>query len=150
MRTPSPTLHARCSRLRHGTFALLLLGMVSGCAAPRAVLYTEGSAGRQAHAQRALHSCESKARRAVDYNAGSRAIGRQAGSVGTVAAVSAISGALVKGARDLTGPVLVAGTAGVAGALTKGVIGHNQPDEVYERYVKLCMKKRGHEVLGWR
>lgn len=128
----------------------LALVLLSGCAAPQAVLYDQGDARQQARAQQALQRCEQQALRAVGTHAGHANARRDAGKSTAVAMVSGTVSALVKGTRDFAVSVLAAGAAGAAGALTKSAIEWHQPDEVYEEYVKLCMERRGHEVLGWR
>lgn len=140
------------SALQHARLLSLLavVGVLAGCAAPQAVLYAEGGPQQRAQAQQALLRCEQQAQRSVGLNAGHAAAREQAGTSAAVAMVSGAVAALVKGASDLTLTVLAAGTAGAAGAATKSAIEWNQPDEVYEEHVKLCMKRRGHEVLGWR
>ena len=146
MRRPAPCPPRRASLVA----ALALLALLAGCASPQAVLYAEGSARRQASAQRALQSCEQQAHRAVGPNARHHAARRQAGTTPAVAMVGGAVAALVKGTSDLALTVLAAGAAGAAGAATRSAIEWNRPDEVYEEHVKLCMERRGHAVLGWR
>jgi hypothetical protein len=38
----------------------------------------------------------------------------------------------------------------MAGSVTLAVLNWNEPDSVYRSYVDLCLKDRGHKVLGWR
>jgi hypothetical protein len=38
----------------------------------------------------------------------------------------------------------------MAGTLTAVALNWNEPDGVYRSYVDLCLKERGHKVLGWR
>ena len=43
-----------------------------------------------------------------------------------------------------------AGAGAMAGTLTSVALNWNEPDSVYRNYVDLCLKERGHKVLGWR
>lgn len=132
------------------TATLALAALLAGCAAPKAVLYNEGGARQQAQAERALHSCEQQAHSAVGLNAGHQATARKAGTKGTVEVVESVVRSMVRGTAVVARSVVAAGVAGAAGAVTEGALDHNEPDKVYEEYVKLCMRKNGHSVLGWR
>ncbi len=137
-------------QVRTSPLALLaVLALLGGCAAPQAVLYVENPARRPA-AQQALQGCERQAQQTVGYNAGNQATGRKTGKAGATAATKEATRSMIRGSADVALKTVAAGVAGAASALTGQIIDWNQPDDVYERYVRMCMKRHGHEVLGWR
>lgn len=130
---------------------LLSVGLVlAGCAAPRAVLYTEETPDRRAAAHRALQVCERHAHQSIGIHAGAQVARRQAGTTGTIAAAGATAGALVKRSRDVVLTAVAAGVAGAVGAATRVALDWNRPDKAYEEHVDVCMKRRGYHVAGWR
>ncbi len=61
----------------------------------------------------------------------------------TGAAVGAVLGRPGRGAA--------AGAAGAgAGALTRGVLRSREPDPLLRRYVEICLRERGYQVVGWK
>lgn len=57
---------------------------------------------------------------------------------------------MVNGSKEVWTKARGAGAGGMAGSLTTVVLTWNEPDGVYRNYVDLCLKERGHKVLGWR
>lgn len=136
---------------RRGPVLTLIVGLnLTGCAAPQAVLYTEETPERRAAAHRALQVCERHANQSIGIHAGARVARRQVASTGTVAAVGATAGALVKRSRDVVLTAVAAGVAGAVGAATRVALDWNRPDKAYEEHVDVCMKRRGYNVAGWR
>lgn len=130
--------------------ALIVTVMLAGCAAPKAVVYTEETPERRAKAWTTLQSCEQRARDTVGVNTGSEAIRRDAGRNGAVAAGGVFVGAAIRKSADIALTAITAGAVGVATTLTRGAFDWRKPDDVYEEHVKICMKRRGFEVAGWR
>ena len=129
----------------------LSLGLLlTACAAPKAVLYTEDTVERRNAAQRHLVQCERHADRSIGIHAGKQHARRQSGTNGTAAAVGATAGAMVSRSADVAVKALAAGVAGAAVALTKVTLDWNRPDKAYEEHVEICMKRRGYAVTGWR
>ena len=56
----------------------------------------------------------------------------------------------VSGARNGWQRARGASAGAMAGTLTTVALNWNEPDSVHREYVDLCLKERGHRVLGWR
>jgi hypothetical protein len=133
--------------------AALALGVLSGCASTTAPVVYGGKAQR-AQPQRAqadIAACRRIADAAVGVNsAKSPQTATGAAKRGMVQFVDQAVESLVEGARNAWAKARGAGAGATAGSLTAVVLNWNEPDAVYREYVELCMKDRGHRVLGWR
>jgi hypothetical protein len=98
-----------------------------------------------------LKACRAKADAAVGIN-GSRAqkTGTAVARRGAVEFIDKAVESMVNGSKEVWTKARGAGAGGMAGSLTTVVLTWNEPDGVYRNYVDLCLKERGHKVLGWR
>lgn len=132
--------------------SLVLLAVLAGCASTaKPVVYPVADAKRELRAEADLKACRAKADAAVGIN-GSRAQ-KTGTAVARRSAVEFIDKAvesMVNGSKEVWTKARGAGAGGMAGSLTTVVLTWNEPDGVYRNYVDLCLKERGHKVLGWR
>lgn len=130
--------------------AALALAGLAGCASTAApVVYPTAK-----HSQRAesdLKACRAEADAAVGVN-GTRTqtTGKRAAQRGAVEFVDKAVEALVNGSKEVWAKARGAGAGAMAGSFTAVALNWNEPDSVYRNYVDLCLKERGHKVLGWR
>jgi hypothetical protein len=131
----------RTSGLNPGRLLLALAAtaVLTGCATTSApVVYRTPSTTPEQiqRIDRDTLACRSEAERMVGLNArkpqDKAAPVARAGVIGFVAAAAAAA----------------AGSA--SGVATKLLLDWNEPDEVHQEHVELCLKQRGHAVLGWR
>jgi hypothetical protein len=114
------------------------------------VLYPATDAGKRALAERDLQTCEEQGKESVGLNAGKSKVARQAGSAAVIGAAATGAASIFRAPGELAANTLAGGALGGVGSLVKSALEANHPDRVYEEFVKKCMKRRGHEVLGWR
>jgi hypothetical protein len=134
--------------------AALAAAMLAGCASTSApVVYQppSASAKKAARVQSDLNACREQAVKAVGVN------GLHAGPVAQTAAragardfVSKAVESMVSGSRNVWERARGAGAGEAAGSVVGLLMNWNAPDTVHREYVDLCMKDRGHKVLGWR
>jgi hypothetical protein len=134
--------------------AIAALSVLAGCASTAApVVYQppQASAKKSARVDRDLAECRAEAERAVGLNAGA---GRSAADLvareGAREFVNKAVESLVVGTRNAWERARGAGAGEAAGTLTGLLLNWNEPDRVHREYVDLCLKDRGHKVLGWR
>jgi hypothetical protein len=126
---------------------VLLLG---ACATSAPVVYP-GAGANVAQVERDTEQCRRQATAAVGVNGRSApATARDAGQAATVGFVAAAVGSLVAGSKEAWQRARGAAAGGATGMATKALLEWNEPDEVHQEYVERCMKRRGHDVLGWR
>jgi hypothetical protein len=137
-------------RPRAAATALLLAGLVAGCASPRPVLYPDdhyNQVGPEV-AEADIEACMALADQAgheTDQGAGvatNTAVGAGVGAAGG-SAVGAIFGSVGRGAA--TGAV-----SGAVGGLIRGMMNANQPGAVYKNFVNQCLSDRGYRSIGWK
>jgi hypothetical protein len=131
--------------------ALAAISLV-GCATTQpVVLQAEKSKTAAQHSEQAIASCQEAADRDVGRNGLQPAkVARKAGKAAAVEfADTAADTAVAKGSRVLR-RASGAAAGGVAGVATKLLFEWNEPDKVHQKYVEICLEKRGHRVLGWR
>ena len=131
---------------------LLAMGMmVSGCSAPKPILYPN-----QHYQQAGPDVVESdiQACRALAESAGASPTQGKAAQVGTStvaggaigAAAGAVGGAVV--GNPARGAKVGAAGGGTAGFL-RGLFRKSRPGAAYTRVVDRCLRERGYEPMGW-
>lgn len=135
-------------------FAGVVLVALAGCASTAApVIYQPpGAPTRQAaRIDRDLAQCREQALQAVGLNGTKgRAMADVVARDGAREFVNKAVESLVVGSRNAWERARGAGAGEAAGTLTGLLLNWNEPDRVHREYVDLCMKDRGHKVLGWR
>jgi hypothetical protein len=142
----------RCSLRR--LLSALALVTLAGCASTSApVLYSEASrkAPPAQKMQADIDDCRAQAQAAVGVN------GIKAQKVANATAKRGVEDFVDEGVEQIVASSRSAwnkargAAAGVmAGSLTAVLLNWNEPDSVYRNHVDLCLKERGHKVLGWR
>jgi len=130
----------------------LALGGLARCASTAApVVYPSSKALHDQRAASDLKACRVEADSAVGIN-GTRAetTGTRAAQRGAIEFVDKAIESLVNGSKQAWAKARGAGAGAMAGTLTSVALNWNEPDSVYRNYVDLCLKERGHKVLGWR
>jgi hypothetical protein len=134
--------------------AIAALLLLSGCASTTApVLYggTRASAATPQRLQADIEDCRSRADSAVGVNAANaRRVSHQAARRGAVEFVDEAVEQLVTRSRNAWQKARGAAAGAMAGGATGLLLSWNEPDAVYRSHVDLCLKDRGHKVLGWR
>jgi hypothetical protein len=132
--------------------ALAVLAVLAGCASTATpVVYPVADAKRERRAEADLNGCRAKADAAVGINGShARKTGTAAARRGAVEFVDKAVESMVNGSREVWAKARGASAGAMAGSLTAVVLTWNEPDSVYRNYVDLCLKERGHKVLGWR
>jgi len=130
---------------------LLLAALALACAPKRPVLYpneTVNNVGWDA-AQRDIDECLKFAEAyGLDPNRAARAAQSSAGGAAVGGATGATWGA-VRGVN--AGNRAAAGAAaGATGGLMRGLFRWRDPDPIQVRFVAVCLRKQGYEVIGWK
>lgn len=137
---------------RRPLLALVAVAL-AGCASTSApVLYGEGRKAPPAHKMQAdIDDCRAQAQEAVGIN------GIKAQKVANATAKRGVEDFVDEGVEQIVASSRSAWNkargeaAGVmAGSLVAVLLNWNEPDSVYRNHVDLCLKERGHKVLGWR
>jgi hypothetical protein len=135
----------------HQSLAILLSAALLGACATSAPVVVPTSAADSARVARDSEQCRSQATAAVGLNGrNAGTVASSAGKAGTVGFVAGAVGGLVAGSKDVWQKARGAAAGGASGIATKVLLEWNEPDDVHQEYVERCMKKRGHDVLGWR
>lgn len=127
---------------------------LAGCASTASpVIYQPPGEPAAPHARIAgdLQACRAQALQAVGLNGNKgRTTAVAAGRAGAIEFVDKAVEALVAGSRN----AWERGRGGAAGEASGSLVGvllnWNEPDRVHREHVDLCLKRRGHTVLGWR
>jgi hypothetical protein len=142
----------RCS-LRRPFIAFALVAL-AGCASTSApVLYSENSrkAAPAQKMQADIDDCRAQAQAAVGVNGtNSRKIANATAKRGVEDFVDEGVEQIVASSRSAWNKARGAAAGVMAGSLTAVLLNWNEPDSVYRNHVDLCLKERGHKVLGWR
>jgi hypothetical protein len=130
--------------------AVLTLLQGTGCAGKQPVLYPNralvsvGSELAQDDVRRCVHSAEGygldtrRAERVAERTVERGAMGGAAGAAG-----GAVLGNAGRGAA--TGAA-----AGAAAGFVRGVFRSREPDPLHKRYVEICLRSEGYQVIGWK
>lgn len=140
------------SRVRIALAAVALAGL-AGCASTSApVVYGPGASASRAERVRAdTEECRRLAESAVGVNGqATQKLAIGSGKRGLSQFVDQAVESLVEGSRNAWQKARGAGAGAMAGSAVAVALNWNEPDAVYREYVDLCMKDRGHKVLGWR
>jgi len=136
------------SKTRRAAAAALLLGVASGCASPRPVLYPNATVQEHGDdaAAAAIEQCMAEAKRYASSRTGR--VVRQTAKGGVIGgATGAVVGAIV--GSPGTGAAIGAAGAATQGLLS-GLFGARELDEVERGYVDRCLRDRGYDPIGWR
>ena len=133
--------------------ALASLAVLTGCASVATpVVYSKpDKTGALQRAEADIDACRQQAQAAVGVNAvKAQKVGSRTARRGAVEFVDKAVESIVNNSRNAMEKARGAAAGVMAGSLTSVVLNWNEPDGVYREYVDLCMKERGHKVLGWR
>lgn len=131
--------------------AIVVPGVLAGCASPSPVLYPNEhyQAVGKAAADRDIEACERLAEQ-VGANPGS--------TQGQAAATDTVVGGAVGGAAGAAGGAIAgaAGTgaaigaaSGAAAGLVRSLFRSDGPSQAYRNVVDRCLRERGYEPVGW-
>jgi hypothetical protein len=131
--------------------AILSTALVLGACATSAPVVYPNAGVASTRVGLDTEQCRRQATEAVGLNGrDASGLAKDAGKVGSVAFAAAAVGGLVASSKDVWQRARGAAAGGAAGIATKVLLDWNEPDKVHQEYVERCMKKRGHDVLGWR
>lgn len=121
-----------------------------GCAAKRPVLYpneTVNNVGWDA-ARRDVDEC---LKFAEAYGLEANPAGRAATSTAVGGVMGGASGGAWGAIRGDAGSRAAAGAAaGASVGLIRGIFRWRDPDPIQQRFVGVCLRKQGYEVIGWK
>jgi hypothetical protein len=129
--------------------AAALLGL-PGCSGKRPVLYPNhqvASSGPELANDEVDRCIQS----ATDYDLGTRRPERVAERTverGTVGAAAGAAGGAVWGNPGRGAATGAA--AGAAAGFVRGVFRSRDPDPLHRRYVEICLRNEGYQVIGWK
>lgn len=131
------------------------LALLTACASTTAPVLYADPAARKANAEERLRAdvgeCRKQADAAVGVNgANARKVAVTSGKRGAQDFVDEAVEQMVANGRSAWNKARGAAAGVMAGSLTAAVLNWNEPDSVYRNYVDMCLKERGHKVLGWR
>jgi hypothetical protein len=134
--------------------ALLLAAGLAGCASTATpVVYQSPNrpASMAPELTRDLAACRHAAEAAVGINSAPvQKVSVTTARRGAVEFIDKAVDSAVSGARNGWQRARGASAGAMAGTLTTVALNWNEPDSVHREYVDLCLKERGHRVLGWR
>jgi hypothetical protein len=133
--------------------AVATLAVLTGCASVATpVVYNKADKrGAAERAQADIQHCRQQAEAVVGVNTvKAQKVGSSTAKRGAVEFVDKAVESIVNSSRNAMEKARGAAAGVMAGSLTSVVLNWNEPDSVYREYVDLCMKERGHKVLGWR
>jgi hypothetical protein len=145
---PSVSSHSPRPLLAAAALALLV-----GCASTSApVLYADAKSRTPAQRVQAdIDDCRAQAEAAVGVNgANAHKVANATAKRGGVDFVDEAVEQIVASGRSAWHKARGAAAGVMAGSLTAALLNWNEPDGVYRNHVDLCLKERGHKVLGWR
>ncbi len=123
---------------------------LSACAVKRPVLYPNQQL-KQVGSEAAQADIDECIRLASEHGANSKAGEKVAKRTVVGAAIGAATGAAVGAVLGHAGRGAAVGAAGGgAGGLMTGLFSSREPDPVFRRFVEKCLRKKGHEPVGWR
>jgi hypothetical protein len=130
--------------------ALLAASLITGCATPQPVIYSNGRQINEERLARDTAACRQRADQAVGLNQGRKGVAQKAAEGSVIGAVTGAVTGLFKGSNEMWERAGIGLATGGVGVAVKAMVDLNKPDKVYEEYVERCMKERGHDILGWR
>ena len=150
----SLTAPSRPLRLSALLLPVLMTAGLAGCASTATpVVYQSPNrpAAQAPDLSRDLAACRQAAEAAVGINsAPAQKVSVATARRGAVEFVDKAVESAVTGARNGWQRARGASAGAMAGTLTTVALNWNEPDSVHREYVDLCLKERGHRVLGWR
>lgn len=138
------------SLLQAALFVSAAALVATGCAAKRPVLYpneTVNDVGWDA-ARRDVDEC---LKFADSYGLEANPAGRAAASTAVGGAMGGASAGVWGAIRGDAGSRAAAGAAaGASVGLIRGILRWRDPDPIQERFVGVCLRRQGYEVIGWK
>jgi len=130
---------------------LIIMLLVSGCAAPKPILYPNAHSqqvGKEV-ADRDIDECREMAK-----DAGATA---SQGKSGQVAGSTVVGGAIGSAAGAVGGAVvghpgrgaMVGAASGATAGFLRGLFRRSPPSNAYKQFVQRCLKERGYDPVGW-
>jgi len=121
-----------------------------GCASKRPVLYPNETYNRVGGPAAGVDVDECIAFAAASGLTANQT-GRTAVSTASGSAIGAAMGGAWGAVRGRAGQRAAAGAAaGAAGGLVRGLLRWRDPDPVQARFVGVCLRRQGYEVVGWK
>lgn len=133
--------------------AVLAVSLVAGCSTTRPVVYPNkhARAAGTEQLERDVDLCRKRADDEVGFGDRRQQLLRNVGLATIVGGAAGLAWGIAYGGAS---EGLKRGGAGAAaagvGVFVKNLVKLDQPDEVHEKFVEKCLKKKGYEVLGWR
>ena len=136
--------------LRTPVLAAVVALLAAGCAPKRPVLYPNetvndvGWAAAEADVEECLKF-------AAAYGLEPNRAGRAATSTARGGAVGGAAGGAWGAVRGDAGSHAAAGAAaGASAGFLRGLFRWRDPDPIQQRFVGICLRRQGYEVIGWR
>lgn len=130
---------------------ILTLLLMSGCAAPKPILYPNAhlkQVGESAAAQD-IEDCSAMAKEAGATPSQGKG-GQVAGSTAAGGAIGSAAGAVGGAVVGHPGRGAMVGAAGGAtGGLLRGLFRKSPPSQAFKQFVNRCLQERGYEPVGW-
>jgi hypothetical protein len=142
----------RLVNLRRALIAASVIAL-TGCATTTAPVLLPGEAGPRSAAQaaRAIDTCRKLADEQIGRNGiNSKSATTHAGKAGAIGLTGGLAAGAAGGSSNVMRRALGAASGGAVAVATKVLLDWNEPDKAYQKYVDICLEKRGHRVLGWR
>lgn len=150
---PTPLSRSGARAVLAAVLASAVAAGLGGCASTATpVVYKAGApAPVAARTEADLQTCRAEAETSVGINSvKATKVSASTAKRGAMEFVDKAVESVVNGSRSAYEKARGAAAGAMAGTVTSVVLNWNEPDAVYREYVDLCMKERGHKVLGWR
>lgn len=130
---------------------LSCLLLMSGCAAPRPILYPNAhfrQVGESA-AEQDIEDCSAMAKDAGATPSRGKS-GQVAGSTTAGGAIGSAAGAVGGAVVGHPGHGAMVGAAsGATGGFLRGLFRKSSPSQAFKQFVNRCLQERGYEPVGW-
>jgi hypothetical protein len=141
------------NRLKLFLFAIVLMAAGIGCSSYRPVLdendqYLKVGPSR---AEADIDACLAKADRYLESHKNERLLKETGRGAAGGAIIGGVFGALTGNTRDaLGGAAIGAGVGALSGAAGQASKDRLAPDELKQRYVTHCLRRKNYAVIGWK